>query len=119
MLYDKLLIAKSIKIECKLENRIISIVKDYFGDDLAGIEPMKKIMLDKSIFFKQQLSNKTFNELIELLDSEKVYEFTEIMIKEYYDKKYKDKGKKPIAMISTDNIDSAKEQLKSIVNYKL
>jgi tRNA 2-selenouridine synthase len=111
IIYDKLLTAPTIKIISTLENRVRRIVKDYFGDDMRGLEPMKSIMKEKEKFFKQQLSNKIYSELISLLDSQKVYEFTEIMIVEYYDKKYKDKGKKPIAEISTENIGSAKKEL--------
>lgn len=117
-LFDKLQTAPAINIISTFENRIKRIVRDYFGDDLRGILPVKSILTGKEKFFKQQLSNKIFNELIFLLDSERVYDFTEIMIKEYYDKKYKDKGKKPIGEISSDNIDSAKKELHFIYkNY--
>ncbi len=111
-LYEKLQHAQSVKITSSIDSRVRRIVKDYFGNDLRGIEPMKRLMTSKTGFFRQQLSNAIFDELMQLLDSERVYEFTEIMIKEYYDKKYKDKGKKPLAEISTDNIHSAVKELK-------
>lgn len=104
----------TIKIISSLECRVERIVKDYFGDDLIGIELMKNKLLEKEKFFKQQLSGKVFDELIFLLDSKRVREFTEIMIKEYYDKKYKDKGKKPVAEISSDDMNSAKAELSAI-----
>lgn len=113
-LYGKLHPAPSVRITSSIDSRVKRIVKDYFGDDLRGIVPMKRLMTDKANFFRQQLSNMIFNDLIELLNAERVYEFTEIMIKEYYDKKYKDKGKKPLAVISTDDIHSAVNELKEI-----
>lgn len=113
-LYDKLIISPTVKIVSSMECRVKRIVRDYFGEDNRGIIPMRNKLMDKQSFFKQQLSNKLFNELIELLDSERVYEFTEIMIKDYYDKRYKDKGKKPIAEISTDNIFTAKVEISDI-----
>jgi len=116
MLYEKLITAPTIKIISLLENRVKRIVKDYFGDNLNGIEPMKKIMLEKDKFFRQQVSNKVYDELILLLDQKRVKEFTEIMIVEYYDKKYKDKGKKPLAKISTDDIDIAKTEVLRVYN---
>ena len=75
---------------------------------------MEKKLTEKESFFKQQLSSSIYNELLNLLDKERVSEFTEIMIKDYYDKRYKDKGKKPIAVISTDDIYSAKNELTEI-----
>lgn len=113
-LYSKMEMSPSIRIVCSIENRIKRIVRDYFGDDLRGIIPMKNIITEKSSFFKQQLSNSIFNEIIRFLDEGRVYEFTEIMINKYYDMKYKDKGKKAIAEISTDDILSAKEELLEI-----
>lgn len=114
VLYDKMQTSPTIKIISSLECRVERIVKDYFGDDLIGIELMKNKLLEKEKFFKQQLSGKVFDELIFLLDSKRVREFTEIMIKEYYDKKYKDKGKKPVAEISSDDMNSAKAELSAI-----
>ncbi len=114
ILYEKLSAAPTIKIISTLENRVRRIVKDYFGDDLRGLEPMKRIMKEKEKFFKQQLRNKIYSELILLLDSGKVYEFTEIMIVEYYDKKYKDKLKTPLTEIHTDNIEGAKDKMKKV-----
>jgi tRNA 2-selenouridine synthase len=114
IIYDKLQKAKTIKIICSVENRVKRIVRDYFGDDLRGIEPMLKIMKDKEKFFKQQLSTKVFLELISLLENGKVDEFSEIMIVNYYDRKYIDKGKIPVAEINLKNIETGKEQLKEI-----
>ncbi len=115
-LYDKLIASPTVKIVSSMDCRVKRIVRDYFGEDNRGIIPMRNKLMDKQSFFKQQLSNKLFNELIDLLDSERVDEFTEIMIKDYYDKRYKDKGKEPIAVISTDDIDSAKNELTEIYN---
>ena len=113
-LFEKLQSAPCIKIVSSLECRINRIVKDYFGNDLSGIEPMKKIMFEKERYFRQQISNKVYEELINLLDRNNAKEFTEIMIRDYYDKKYKDKGKKPLAVISSDNISDAVKEIKDI-----
>lgn len=114
LIYNTLQNSPSVKIVCSLENRISRIVRDYFNQDLRGIEPMIKIMTDKEKFFRQQLSSKVFDELILLLRKGKVNEFTEIMIVSYYDKKYRDKGKTPIAVISTDDIKEAGKNIKEI-----
>lgn len=111
MLYDKLQTAPTVRIISSLDNRVNRIVRDYFGDKQEGIEPMKKVMTEKGKFFKQQLSNKVYEELMSLLDQNRVEEFSEIMMTEYYDKKYKDKGKKPIAVITTDDLEKAKQEL--------
>ncbi|MEO8445941.1 MAG: tRNA 2-selenouridine(34) synthase MnmH [bacterium] len=113
-LYERLQTASTIKIICSMEIRCKRIVRDYFGKDLRGIVPMINILKDKERFFKQQLSNNTFNELLILLNAGKVIDFTEIMISEYYDKKYKEKNKTSIGEISTDNMDLAVKELLSL-----
>jgi len=110
-LFEKLQTAPTVKIICSLEIRCKRIVRDYFGQDLRGVAPMINILNEKERFFKQQLSNNTFNELLILLNAGKVIEFTEIMIREYYDKKYKEKNKMSIGEISTDNMDLAVKEL--------
>ncbi len=116
MIFEKLQRSPSVKITCSIDGRIKRIVNDYFGKDLIGIEPMLKIMNDKENFFRQHLSNKYFDYLIKLLKEQRVSEFCEIMIKEYYDKKYLDKAKTPVAEISTDDIISAKKNLINVYN---
>ncbi len=113
-LFDKMKTAPAVAITSSLENRVLRIVRDYFGDNMEGVNLMKDIFVKKEKFFKQQMSSKTYSDLISFLDAGKVSEFTEVMIKEYYDKKYKDKNKKPVGVISSDDIESASEELESI-----
>ncbi len=110
-LYEKMQNALNIRIICSVENRVKRIVNDYFGIDLRGTEPMVRKLVEKENFFRQQLSNKIFDDLIDLLNKGKIYDFTEIMIREYYDKKYKDKGKKSVAEISMDDPGQARDEL--------
>lgn len=112
IIYNSLQKSPSVKIICSLENRIRRIVDDYFGKHMAGILPMIKIMKEKEVFFRQQLSGKVYDELINLLENGRVNEFTEIMIVKYYDLKYRDKSKIPETVISMDNKDEAKLNLK-------
>ncbi|HMS65207.1 MAG TPA: tRNA 2-selenouridine(34) synthase MnmH [Ignavibacteria bacterium] len=114
IIFDKLKGAKTIRIICSLENRVKRIVRDYFGEDLRGIEPMIKVLSDKQAFFKQQLSSKKFDDLLIMLENKKVYEFSETMITDYYDLKYTDKGKTPVAEIHLNDIEAAKKELKDI-----
>lgn len=119
IIFDRLQNSDTITISCSIETRIKRIVRDYFGNDLEGINPMIKIMNDKENFFRQQLSNKIFDELISLLQKSRVSEFCEIMIRDYYDKKYLKKPKSPVAEISTDDIDSAKDNLICVYNKQV
>ncbi|MEP7146338.1 MAG: tRNA 2-selenouridine(34) synthase MnmH, partial [bacterium] len=114
-LYNKMKSATGIRIITTLENRVKRIVNDYFGTDLKGIEPMKRIIIEKVNFFRQQLSKNIYDKAILLLDQKRVEEFTEIMIVEYYDKKYTDKGKKPCAEIFYNDLDTAQKELLSLV----
>lgn len=111
-IYLKILNAPSIKIISSLENRVRRIVLEYFGKELDGLELVKMKMAEKKNFFCQQLSTKSYNELMRLLDLNRVFDFSELMLTKYYDKKYKDKGKKHSAEICTDNMHTANEELK-------
>lgn len=115
-LHNKLQNAPTIKIVSTLENRVKRIVKEYFGNDSIDTEPVRKKMLEKKTFFCQQMSNKIYEELMYLLNSNRVAEFSGLMLTKYYDIKYKDKGKKAIAEISTDNISVAENELLKIYN---
>lgn len=112
IIYSSLQKSPAVKIICSIENRIRRIIDDYFGKDMKGILPMIKIMKEKEGFFRQQLSRKVYDELINLLENGRVNEFTEIMIVKYYDLKYRDKGKIPEIVISMDNKEEAEIILK-------
>ena len=75
---------------------------------------MIKVLTERKSFFRQQLSAEVFNELIRLLQKEKVHEFTEIMMREYYDKKYRVKDKIIIAEVSSDDSSKAVEEISQI-----
>ncbi|MBS1517663.1 MAG: tRNA 2-selenouridine(34) synthase MnmH [Bacteroidetes bacterium] len=110
-LYAKMEISPSVKITGSLEKRVERIVKDYFSDKEKGTGLMLELFRNKGNFFKQQLSNKIFDELIELLNQGKVFEFTEIMIRDYYDKRYREKKKNPGLIINSDDMIKASEEL--------
>lgn len=116
IIYDKLIISPSIRIVSSMECRVKRIVKDYFGNDNRGIEPMIRILIERKSFFRQQLSADVFDQLISLLEKEQVNEFTEIMMKEYYDKKYRVKDKKILAEVSSDDSDKAVREISGIYN---
>ena len=110
-LYYKLLEAPTIKITSSLNKRLNRIVKDYFGDKHKGISEMEKIFKKSERFFRQQLSNPVYDDLLKKLKAEEVYEFSEIMINKYYDVRYKEKVKTPLAEINSDNIKTAANEL--------
>ncbi|MBM4158604.1 MAG: tRNA 2-selenouridine(34) synthase MnmH [Ignavibacteria bacterium] len=111
ILFDKMTEALSVKIESSLENRVKRIVKDYFGSTLEGLEPMMDLFIKKNKYFKKELGTKTYNSLTEFLGQGKINEFTEIMLLKFYDLKYKQKQKNPIAIINTDDLAKAKINL--------
>ena len=110
-LYEKLRHAPTIRVECSFDNRIERIVKDYFGDDNEGIPDMEEIFSKSERFFRQQLSNPVYDDLLTKLQSGNVYEFTGIMINKYYDIRYKEKPKNPLLIVNSDNFDAAAKEL--------
>ncbi|MCX6160656.1 MAG: tRNA 2-selenouridine(34) synthase MnmH [Ignavibacteriae bacterium] len=103
--------ATSVLIVSSMESRVNRINHDYFGVDLRGITDMEKILTEKERFFRKEISNKHYDSAMQSLKKGDVFAFTELMITNYYDKKYKDKGKKHNIEISADNLPRAKEEL--------
>jgi len=103
--------AKTVKLTGSLKHRINRIIKDYFSDRDAGIKLMLELFRSKENFFRQQLSKILFDDLILKLENGNIYEFTEIMIKDYYDKRYREKKKIPVKEINTDDMEKASAEL--------
>lgn len=119
-MYARMLAAPSILVTSSLQTRVQRIVRDYFSIPKRGIAAMKEILISKQAFFRQQLSNAVFDRLIVLLDDGDVTEFTRIMIEDYYDKRYKDKGKKHMLEVSMDEPAKAIAAVKlEMTKYKL
>lgn len=116
-IFTKLETAPSIQLNASLETRVNTITEDYFGYDLKGLSLVKEIFLKKSDFFKQQMSASVYNELVEYLENGEVRKFSEIMLVKYYDKRYKDKGKKPILVVNSDNLHQAEEEILSYLSF--
>ena len=105
--YDKIVEAKTINVTAGIESRANRLIKDYIGDDNEGLSDMLAIFSIKERFFRKELSNKIYEYLLNSLKAGNVLEFATVMLKNYYDIKYKDKGKTPLHTVSTDNIVSA------------
>jgi len=110
-LYRKMEASKTVRLTGSPEHRIRRIIKDYFSEREKGIKLMLKLFRSKENFFRQQLSNNTFEDLIIKLETGNVYDFTDIMIKDYYDKRYREKKKIPVLEINSDDIARASAEL--------
>lgn len=114
-LYSTLENAETIKIQSSFENRVNRIMKDYFDHDNRGLEPMEEIFRKKERFFKKEISGRKYEEALAALKFGDARTFTEIMLN-YYDSRYKEKPKEPIAEISSDDITSCAEEIAMIYN---
>lgn len=110
-IYFKMLEANTVNIITNIEVRINRIINDYFGSENLGLLDMEEIFIKKETFFRRELSNKTYEYLLNCLKIKDTYSFTKVMINEYYDNKYKDKGKTPLATLYSDDISHAKKEL--------
>ncbi|MCX6166264.1 MAG: hypothetical protein NTU73_15625, partial [Ignavibacteriae bacterium] len=110
-IYSIMLEANTINIITNIEVRINRIINDYFGSENLGLKEMEEIFTKKEAFFRKELSNKIYDFLLNCLKEKDTYTFTKDMINEYYDKKYRDKGKTPVTTICTDKILNAKKEL--------
>jgi tRNA 2-selenouridine synthase len=116
-LYRKMIEAKSIKVNSDIEFRIKRIKRDYFGENNEGYEEITNLFKFKEKYFRKELSNKIYDYLQTQLNILNIDEFIRTMLIEYYDKKYKDKGKKELLMINTNDIEKAETILKDYLNY--
>ncbi|MBI5404519.1 MAG: tRNA 2-selenouridine(34) synthase MnmH [Ignavibacteriae bacterium] len=116
-IYLKMLEAKSINIYRNIEVRIEHIINDYFGTENQGLVEMEKIFTEKERLFRKELSNKSYETLLNFLQNGDKYRFTKGMIEEYYDKKYRDKGKTPLTSICSDDVRKAGKELISFLSY--
>lgn len=115
ILFDTMQTCPAIKVECTLETRVKRIVKDYFGRDNRGIEPMLAIMHKSEKFLKEKLSKEVYMNALVLLSSGETHAFTELMITRYYDPRYKEKPKTPITVINTNSIRDARVELLNLL----
>jgi len=113
-LYKKIESAPTIQIESSIEKRVDRIIADYFGDNLSGLPHLKNVLIEKEKFFKRELSNKIYQQLLDFLESGNAKGFTETLLTKYYDRKYKIKPKKPALILNSDNLN---ECIQSILNY--
>lgn len=103
-----------ILVKSSLESRVKRIVKDYFGKNNEGIEPMFEIFIKGERYFRAKLSNTVYDDCLDALKKHNTILFTELMIKKYYDVRYKRKNKIPIAEIDNDNLRDGFENLRDV-----
>ncbi len=116
MLFESMNEAPCVRVTATIENRIGRLCRDYFMGSEKRVEPMQVLIQKKESFFRQQLSNKIYDKVLQLLSDGNTEEFTEIMLIEYYDKRYKNKGKTPLAEVNSDNLNESVQTLRDVHN---
>ncbi|MFA7361899.1 MAG: tRNA 2-selenouridine(34) synthase MnmH [Candidatus Kapaibacterium sp.] len=112
-LYSEIENAKVINVETSFENRVKRLKTDYFEFSNGYLE-MINILKAKDRFFRKEMSNAFYDASLEALNRGNAEEFISVMLEKYYDVKYKDKGKKAVAVINNDDVNEAVEQIISI-----
>jgi len=113
-LFSKLQISKSIQIISSMENRVKRLNKDYFEEGKNGFKEMLEIFMKKENFFRREMSSKYYESALTELKNNNSEKFIEILLEKYYDMKYFDKRKSPVAILSSDDIDKCVEEVFSI-----
>ncbi|CAN5560597.1 tRNA 2-selenouridine(34) synthase MnmH [soil metagenome] len=103
-LYKLMESSPSVLVESSLDSRVKRIVRDYFSDKERGIHLMLKILTEKERYFREKLSTSKYELAKECLESGNVYKFSELFINDFYDLRYKDKGKKHIGKVNLDTM---------------
>lgn len=112
-LYAEIERAKVIKIECPFEGRVKRLKKDYFEYSSGYIE-MINILRTKERFFRKEMSSIHYESCLDALNKGNAEEFISVMLEKYYDVKYKDKGKKPVAVIDNADVKETAEEVMGI-----
>ncbi len=102
--YNAMINAKKLAVTCSIESRARRIVKDYFTNQ-EKIDEVKAIVPKLT----ERLSKKKVDELLTLLENKNYFEFSKIMLKEYYDPLYTHyvKDFKFEKEVSSEDIDEA------------
>ncbi len=109
-LYKVLENAPSVKLECDFSKRVERLKRDYFGNE-SGFEEITLIFKEKERLFRKEMSSIHYESCLDALNKSNADVFISIMLEKYYDVKYKDKGKKPVAVIDNNDISEAKKML--------
>lgn len=111
-LYKALEETPAVKLETVFADRVQRLKRDYFEHE-SGFREMLSIFTAKERLFRKEMSSKFYDASLKALEKKDADEFIQIMLEKYYDVKYKDKGKKPLAVIRyEDTEEAAKEVMK-------
>ncbi len=105
-----------ILAKASLKTRAKRIVSEYLNNKEA-IAQVKSL----APRIKKIIGTKKLNALLDMLEKNELYEFSEFLLKEYYDKLYSFSigSYSYLARISTESIDDAEKHLKELISSKL
>lgn len=115
IIHNELQMCPCIIVKSSMEARVKRIVKDYFGKNNEGVEPMLKILTKSERYFRAKLSNSIYEDCLEALKKYNTNLFSVLMIEKYYDVRYKRKDKKPVAEITNENLRDGSNELKEVM----
>lgn len=110
-LYKRLLGSPVIEIVSSIEKRIERIKDEYFSD---GTERAYRTV-QNSDFLKKILGHEKIEKLLSLLRQDRIDEFCEWFLKEYYDIRYATKFKNITTVLNSEHTGSAAEEIINIV----
>ncbi len=102
-----------VEIEASLEKRVKNLLEEY-----TKFEGWQEEAKESLLRIRRYLGEKNYSLALELLSKERVEEFAEFLIREYYDKTYKP-HKHPSFKLNCDQIDRCLERLKDIYSCLL
>lgn len=111
-LYERLLDSPVIEVRSDMIKRVERIRAEYFSD---GIERAYQTV-ERSEFLRKVLGHEKIAELLSMLKSEKIDDFCEWFLKEYYDKRYATKFNKIIASVEHNDLKIANDEVVKIIS---
>lgn len=102
-----------VEIEASLEKRVKNLLEEY-----TKFEGWQEEAKESLLRIRRYLGEKNYSLALELLSKERVEEFAEFLIREYYDKTYKP-HKHPSFRLNCDQIDKCLEGLKDVYSCLL
>ncbi|WPM32802.1 tRNA 2-selenouridine(34) synthase MnmH [Hydrogenobacter sp. T-2] len=102
-----------VEIEASLEKRVKNLLEEY-----TKFEDWQEEAKESLLRIRRYLGERNYSLALELLSKERVEEFAEFLIREYYDKTYKP-HKHPSFRLTCDQIDICLKRLKDIYSCLL
>jgi tRNA 2-selenouridine synthase len=104
--------ARVIMLQCSMEQRVERIYRDYIGEKEKGA----KFLVDCLPSLKRYIEGNIYSQFLEAVEKNDWRQLIELLLSNYYDKKYKGSYSNEFITIDTTDMEKAQKQLIEILS---